>query len=146
MSSFLFFLLPVTQHTRHINHQVDTEAERYSFSSVGHKRARIHTHMHTQSCTQPQRGKLQGGKLLPKEEQKRGKKMGKEEDTGKSTVWGREERIPLSQQAIQSCLAMSPCHRHGNTEPADSFWLIGSCQGNDKINVVFDGNIVRWAW
>lgn len=58
---------------------------------------------------------------------------------------GGEERGPLSQQAVQSCLAMSPCHRHGNTEPADSFGLIGSCQGNDKINAVFDGNIERSA-
>lgn len=71
--------------------------------------------------------------------------MGKEEDRGKSRVRGGEEKGTLSRQAVQSCLAMSPCHRHGNTEPADSFGLIGSCQGNDKINAAFDGNIERWA-
>lgn len=31
--------------------------------------------------------------------------------------------------------AMSPCHRHGNAAAAaDSLGLIGSCQGNDKMN------------
>lgn len=83
--------------------------------------------------------------MLPKEEQKRGKRMVKEEDRGKCRVRGGEENGPLSQQAVQSCQAMSPCHHHGNTEPADSFGLIGSCQGNDKINAVFDGNIERWS-
>lgn len=62
-----------------------------------------------------------GGGVLPKEEQKRGKSMGKERDTGASRVRGGEEEGPLSRQAFQSCLAMSPCHRHGNTELADSF-------------------------
>lgn len=71
--------------------------------------------------------------------------MDKEEVRGKSRVRGGEEKGPLSRQAVQRCPAMSPCHRHGNTEPADSFGLIGSCQGNDKINAVFDGNIERWA-
>lgn len=47
--------------------------------------------------------------------------MGKERDTGASRVRGGEEEGPLSRQAFQSCLAMSPCHRHGNTELADSF-------------------------
>lgn len=51
----------------------------------------------------------------------------------------------LSRQAVQSRLAMSPCHRHGNTRPTDSFGLIGSCQGNDKINAARDGDIERWA-
>lgn len=76
------------------------------------------------------------------EEKKRRQKDGQR---GRQRVRGEEENGPLSQQAVQSYQAMSPCHRHGNTEPADSFGLIGSCQGNDKINAVFDGNIERWA-
>lgn len=35
---------------------------------------------------------------------------------------------------LRTHTAMSPCHRHGNTAPADSLRLIGSCQGNDKMN------------
>lgn len=68
--------------------------------------------------------------------------MGREGDGGRE-----EERrkATLSRQAVQSRLAMSPCHRHGNAEPADSFGLIGSCQGNDKINAAFDRDIERWA-
>lgn len=58
---------------------------------------------------------------------------------------GKGERVMLSRQAVQSRLAMSPCHRHGNAGPADSFGLIGSCQGNDKINAERDGDIERWA-
>lgn len=41
---------------------------------------------------------------------------------------------------------MSPCHLHRNMEWADSFGLLGSCQGNDNINTVFDGNMVWCAW
>lgn len=69
--------------------------------------------------------------------------MGKEQK-GSELRRGEDEGA-LSQQAVRSCLAMSPCHRYGNRAPADSFGLIGSCQGNDKINAVFDGNIERWA-
>lgn len=58
---------------------------------------------------------------------------------------GRGKKGGLSRQAVQSCLAMSPCHRHGNAEPADSFGLIGSCQGTDKINAARDGDTERWA-
>lgn len=115
--------------------------------SVVHAHACFHTHMHP--CTQTQRvgsPRDQVGGAAAKggagEEKKRRQKDGQR---GRQRVRGEEENGPLSQQVVQSCQAMSPCHRHGNTEPADSFGLIGSCQGNDKINAVFDGNIERWA-
>lgn len=112
----------------------------------------MHMHVFTRTCIRAHRLKeLEApgtglGGLLPKEEQgRRKKRRQKDGQRGRQRVRGEEENGPLSQQAVQSCQAMSPCHRHGNTEPADSFGLIGSCQGNDKINAVFDGNIERWA-
>lgn len=83
--------------------------------------------------------------LLPKKGAKERQRHGKRGRRGDEHGVRRRGTGPLSQQATRSCLAMSPCHRHGNHQPAESFGLIGSCQGNDKINVVFDGNIVRWA-
>lgn len=112
----------------------------------------MHMHVFTRTCIRAHRLKeleAQGTRLGGAaakggagEEKKRRQKDGQR---GRQRVRGEEENGPLSQQAVQSCQAMSPCHRHGNTEPADSFGLIGSCQGNDKINAVFDGNIERWA-
>lgn len=72
----------------------------------------VHAHL--------QRVGSSGGTLgpLPNEEQTGGKGMGKESHRGGA---GRREKGTLSRQAVQSRLTMSPCHRHGNTEPCRLF-------------------------
>lgn len=98
-----------------------------------HTRACLHTVARTLSKSCELRGV--GGAAA-------NKRKGKKEAEGRAK---KETEGALSRQAVQSRLAMSPCHRHGNAGPADSFGLIGSCQGNDKINAARDGDIERWA-
>lgn len=52
----------------------------------------------------------------------------------KRTSGEAEEGYSGLARRLQTRPAMSPCHRHGNAVPADSLGLIGSCQGNDKMN------------
>lgn len=93
--------------------------------------------MHVHVCKLPSNSvRLDGPPPRKEREERRDEQRRRQRERSKGT---------LSRQAVQSRLAMSPCHRHGNAGPADSFGLIGSCQGNDKINAARDGDIERWA-
>lgn len=86
------------------------------------------------------------GEPLPNEEQTGGKGMGKESRRGGAgSEGGEEKRVHYLGRRFR---AAWQCHHvivMGTQSPADSFGLIGSCQGNDKINAVFDRDIERWV-